>query len=73
MQPSDAPGVRSRMPVAPGGTSGASFPDPEFFCSAPRNDEKLDGAGTFKAPEEEQRRPPPLPQNQTTTVMLEKK
>ncbi|KAJ1107678.1 hypothetical protein NDU88_005068 [Pleurodeles waltl] len=55
----------------PRGTSGASFPDQEVFCLAPRNAEKLNGAGTFKAPEEEERR-----QNQTTmeepTATLEK-
>ncbi|KAJ1191134.1 hypothetical protein NDU88_000450 [Pleurodeles waltl] len=50
----------------PGGTSGASFPDPEVCCSALGNAEKLDVAWTFKAPEEEERRPPPPPQNQTT-------
>ncbi|KAJ1119263.1 hypothetical protein NDU88_007449 [Pleurodeles waltl] len=43
----------------PGDSSGASFPDPEVLCLAPRNAETLDCVGPFIAPEEEEQEPPP--------------
>ncbi|KAJ1167288.1 hypothetical protein NDU88_007680 [Pleurodeles waltl] len=59
--------VRNTRP-RPGGTSGASFPDPDVLCRALRNAETLDGEGPFKAPgEEERQKTPPPPQEQKTS------